>query len=513
MARIETYPFDLAPTVNDYVIGTDGDSLNATKNYKILTFLDFLGTQYNLNSTDLLFEYDTVVSTAVGTGYVSTNNYADGTILMSGVTNIYVSKITGFGQLVDDALNSLGTNGLSIMFADMGDRNNYGIFSVVSAADVDANTINLTVTATSTLGVITDGKSMGIRVGIGGADNLGNHTATQNLDLANWKIIGVDELLPQNNNSGIGDEASGDGSTFFNHANLGRLSIHNGSGNFWNMNKVFGSHMEIYPTDIFLDSRDTIYYRLDVTGIPTIDQDLATKKYVDDNAGADNLGNHTATQNLDMADFDISDVSEIFLNDALFINNTVGNFANTSGGLVISAQSNGDDIRIGLGSNGATDNLVHDMGSVTGSKRATWQNASGTVAYTSDIPTQADNAATPTLTTVSNDLYNTLPSTVTLKEFVIGDIVFVSGTIACQKNSTTATNPYIAIFEIPVTQAVGGYSPITVWASNFALEPSAVLEGNVDVDEKITLTLRIISAAGAGTGSATIFFSGIYIKA
>jgi len=168
MARIETYPFDLAPTVNDYVIGTDGDNLNVTRNYKVMTFLDYLGTQYNLNSTDMLFEYDDVISTAVGDGYVSTNNYADGTILMSGVTNIYVSKLTGFGQLVEDALNSIGDNGLTILFADMGNRNNYGIFEVVSAADVDANTINLTVTATTTLGTLTAGRSMGIRIGIGG---------------------------------------------------------------------------------------------------------------------------------------------------------------------------------------------------------------------------------------------------------------------------------------------------------------------------------------------------------
>jgi hypothetical protein len=168
MARIETYPFDLAPSVNDYVIGTDGDNLNATRNYKVMTFLDYLGTQYNLNSTDMLFQYDDVISTAVGNGYVSTNNYADATILMSGVTNIYVSKLTGFGVLVEAALNSLGTNGLSIMFADMGNRNNYGLFTVVSAVDVDANTINLTVTATATLGTLSAGKAMGIRVGVGG---------------------------------------------------------------------------------------------------------------------------------------------------------------------------------------------------------------------------------------------------------------------------------------------------------------------------------------------------------
>jgi hypothetical protein len=76
MARIETYPLDSNITINDFVIGSDGDSLNATKNYKVLTFLDYLGTMYNLNSTDLLFNYNDVVSTSVADGEVSTNNYA-----------------------------------------------------------------------------------------------------------------------------------------------------------------------------------------------------------------------------------------------------------------------------------------------------------------------------------------------------------------------------------------------------------------------------------------------------
>ena len=167
MARIETYPLDYNISVNDYVIGTDGDSLNATKNYKVLTFLDYLGTMYNLNSTDLLFNYNNVTAGSVGNGQISTNNFADGTILMSGVTNIYVSKVTAFGQLVDDIINTTGTEGLSIMFTDMGNRNNLGIFTVVSTADVDVNTINMTVTANTAVGSISAGKVMGIRIGVG----------------------------------------------------------------------------------------------------------------------------------------------------------------------------------------------------------------------------------------------------------------------------------------------------------------------------------------------------------
>lgn len=304
MARIETYPFDLAPTVNDYVIGTDGDNSNATRNYKVMTFLDYLGTQYNLNSTDMLFEYDDVISTAVGDGYVSTNNYADGTILMSGVTNIYVSKITGFGQLVEDALNSIGTNTLTIVFADMGNRNNYGIFDVVSAADVDANTINLTVTATTTLGSLSAGKVMGIRIGIGGGS--------------------------------ISDTVYGAG---------------------WNADTTTGA------------SKNALYDKIET---------LVTLDTVQTVAGAKTFSAQMTANNGIL-------VNEVFIEDALYIDNTVGNFANTTGGLVISAQSNGDDLRIGLGSNGATDNLIHDMGAITGSKRVTWQNADGTVAFLSDL--------------------------------------------------------------------------------------------------------------------------------
>jgi len=183
MARIETYPLDGNISVNDYVIGTDGDSLNATKNYKVLTFLDYLGRLYNLNSTDLLFNYSAVTPAAVADGEVSTNNYLDGTILMSGVTNIYVSKISAFGQLVDDIINTTGSENLTIMFTDMGNRNNLGIFVVDSAVDFDANTINLTVTSSTSVGSIDAGKVMGIRIGIGGGGGLDFTTLATDVDV------------------------------------------------------------------------------------------------------------------------------------------------------------------------------------------------------------------------------------------------------------------------------------------------------------------------------------------
>lgn len=200
MARIETYPLDYNISINDYVIGTDGDSLNATKNYKVLTFLDYLGTMYNLNSTDLLFNYNDVSAGLVADGQVSTNNYSNGVILMSGVTNIYVSKVSAFGQLIDDIINTTGTENLTIMFTDMGNRNNLGIFTVDSTSDVNANVINMTVTGTTTVGSIDAGKVMGIRIGVGGGavDLSGYVTLTTAQTITGQKIFSTFTDFQQN---------------------------------------------------------------------------------------------------------------------------------------------------------------------------------------------------------------------------------------------------------------------------------------------------------------------------
>ena len=151
-----------------------------------------------------------------------------------------------------------------------------------------------------------------------------------------------------------------------------------------------------------------------------------------------------------------------------------------------------------------------DQSNYTAHRTQTWQDKDGTIAHLSDLITESIDGSSRVITTVFNDLYNTVPANVTVVENKIGDITYISGTIACQKNSTTATNSYTAIFEIPLVNSPTAFTPITVWASNFISEPSTVLHGDVDVDDKITINFRIISAAGAGTGSATLFFSGVY---
>lgn len=168
MARIETYDFDGSITVNDFVIGSDGDNANATRNYSLLGMLDYLGTQYNLQSFDLLYDYNAVDSTLVSTAEISSNNFADSTINMSDVTQLYVSVVTKFNQLVDEYLQVIGDNTLSIMIADMADYNNFGIFDITATTDISSSIKQLAVTARVTNGTLASGRSIGLKVGIGG---------------------------------------------------------------------------------------------------------------------------------------------------------------------------------------------------------------------------------------------------------------------------------------------------------------------------------------------------------
>jgi len=69
---------------------------------------------------------------------------------------------------------------------------------------------------------------------------------------------------------------------------------------------------------------------------PTSTYDAATKKYVDDNAGGDNLGNHIATNDLNMATYDIDNVRSV-----LASNNTALTIASGTDAILYLVPSNG----------------------------------------------------------------------------------------------------------------------------------------------------------------------------
>ena len=95
-------------------------------------------------------------------------------------------------------------------------------------------------------------------------DNLGDHIATENLDLSNYKIINLSEPT-----------AAGDAAT--------KQYVDNNGDNL-------GNH-------IAAENLDLSNYKIINLTEPTENTDAATKQYVDSNSG-DNLGNHIATENV-----------------------------------------------------------------------------------------------------------------------------------------------------------------------------------------------------------------------
>jgi hypothetical protein len=96
-------------------------------------------------------------------------------------------------------------------------------------------------------------------------DNLGDHIATENLDLSDYKIINLSEPI-----------AAGDAAT--------KQYVDNNSGD------NLGDHTAT-------ENLDLSNYKIINLSEPIANTDAATKQYVDNNSG-DNLGDHTATENV-----------------------------------------------------------------------------------------------------------------------------------------------------------------------------------------------------------------------
>lgn len=158
MARIETYQPDYVITPNDFVIGTDGDNFNKTKNYSVIAMLDYVGTHFNLQSADLVYNYTPLAPLSVLDGEFTVNNRLDATVLFSGVTTFSISKTTVFGRLVDDYIQTLGDEGFSFMLYDFSNYNNFGVYTITSVVDLNSDIFTIAVTLDASNGDI-DGSS------------------------------------------------------------------------------------------------------------------------------------------------------------------------------------------------------------------------------------------------------------------------------------------------------------------------------------------------------------------
>jgi len=283
--RIQTYALDGNIGLFDMVIGSDGDNSNATRNYRVIDFLDYLGNTYNLQSVDLIYEYNAVASGSVGSGQISSNNFATNpNVLTSAITNLFVSKTTQFGQNVELFLETISADNFSMMVTDLDDPNNFAVVTINSIADVDADTLDLTVTVDYSNGSISTGTPTGLKVyppsgGVSGnfvtLDTAQTITASKTFDNGG-RIVSNNYILIDNdgNNIAMVEPAGETYTTFSGHVHMSaapnnsiRFHWSEGAGALstkFNFNSVTSDNELIVP-----DKNGTLALLDDLPDVPT----------------------------------------------------------------------------------------------------------------------------------------------------------------------------------------------------------------------------------------------------
>ncbi|MDE0724779.1 MAG: hypothetical protein OSB62_08815, partial [Alphaproteobacteria bacterium] len=136
----------------------------------------------------------------------------------------------------------------------------------------------------------------------GAADNLGNHVATQALNMSGYSIGDAARI-------GVGPDFANSGFIVNRLGGIGITgsTIREGSPEFY-VNEAGDTYLGANGSGLINMGSN----RVQAVADPTSNQDAATKKYVDDqiaSGGADDLGDHTATTSLDMASNTIVNVA------------------------------------------------------------------------------------------------------------------------------------------------------------------------------------------------------------
>ena len=98
MARIETYDKDTNVTLDDFVIGTDVDENNTTKNFNMRRILNLLSEA--LGQSILIYKYSDSKDANSTNGYINTNVNTLGS-----VSNVIINKTDINGENIDVLLN------------------------------------------------------------------------------------------------------------------------------------------------------------------------------------------------------------------------------------------------------------------------------------------------------------------------------------------------------------------------------------------------------------------------
>lgn len=229
MARISTYPMDAIPTVADYVIGTDADDLDITKNYRIG---DIIGLGGGGTVTSITPAASTGVGTAIttigiitftGAGGITTSINAANEITITGSGGSGVWTTNG-SDIYNNNAGNVGIGSASVPSAPL------EVTGRISQIGLNNSTfIGFESGANDTGGYNTAVGYQALKANIGGSSNvaIGYNSLLLNTSGGNNSSIGYNSL--QNNTIGSNNLAIGTQSLQANISGSQNVAIGSGS--------------------------------------------------------------------------------------------------------------------------------------------------------------------------------------------------------------------------------------------------------------------------------------------
>jgi len=339
--------------------GVEGEQIYNDDN-NVMQFCD--GTDWTaMKGSDLTSLNATTLDTIDSTQFLRSDvdDIADGGITFRGL-NVFTTDVNDQDFIVRDSDKGSVSNAIWYDYSSgityLGNQGGSG-----SAAEVYIRgKARLSTEGTAADHLVTKGY-VDAAVSGAGADNLGDHTATQDIDLATHKIVGNGGAsgisIGSSGNVTMGDVILGNpptqllgitinspsstGVRFYDSDDVLYGSVSGQSdgtffGLYSNSNNPIIQHTSTsgrtqfrisnsLEMELRADQLDLRTNKITNLADPTSAQDAATKAYVDANAGggADDLGDHTATTNLLMGSH-VLDYGEVGGNKALWFSNLYG---------------------------------------------------------------------------------------------------------------------------------------------------------------------------------------------
>lgn len=193
MGRINTYPVDEEISGSDKWIGTDAGANNATKNFTVNKVVSYINDSNNIKADTLMFQYqDWEEGIPRNPGSISfAVEQPSSVVPFSSISEFMLSqselgKALDLGDFYSEALP-----GTYIMISDINNKNNFGIYNLISIDRdiIEPEFFNVTVVHLKSSGNLDDNKKYFLSlvdVGIGIGDS--NFVYVQSTQAQTWVI-------------------------------------------------------------------------------------------------------------------------------------------------------------------------------------------------------------------------------------------------------------------------------------------------------------------------------------